>query len=371
MNRTRILALVRKEARQLLRDPKTKRFMFGAPIIQLLMFGYAVTTDVSRIRTVVVDHDATQESRALLDALTASEYFRIVLRSDRSADIGRALDGGEALMGMEIPAGFAVDLNAGRGARVQVLVDGSNSNTATVAQGYAARIVQQFGIAHARARGVSMDAGVDLRTRAWFNPGLESKVYNVPAVVGILLLMMALLLTALSVVRERELGTLEQLMVSPVTPGELILGKTIPVAIITFIDLLLVITLAVLWFGIPLRGSIFALLLAASLYILTALGLGLLISTISRTQQEAFMTMFLLLLPFIILSGFMYPIMTMPAFFQHLTLVNPVRWLLEVVRAVFLKGAGVRDILLPLAVLSVMAAGVFGAATARFRKTLG
>jgi len=159
-------------------------------------------------------------------------------------------------------------------------------------------------------------------------------------------------------------------MVSPVTPGELILGKTIPVAIITFIDLLLVVTLAVLWFGIPLRGSLFALLLAASLYILTALGLGLLISTISRTQQEAFMTTFLLLLPFIILSGFMYPIMTMPAIFQYLTLLNPVRWLLEVVRAVFLKGAGVGDILLPLAVLGAMAAAVFGAAVARFRKTL-
>jgi ABC-2 type transport system permease protein len=181
----------------------------------------------------------------------------------------------------------------------------------------------------------------------------------VPAA-GILLLMMALLLTALSVVRERELGTLEQLMVSPVTPGELILGKTIPVAIITFIDLLLVVTLAVLWFGIPLRGSVLALLLASSLYILTALGLGLFISTISRTQQEAFMSMFLLLLPFVILSGFMYPIMTMPAFFQLLTLFNPVRWQLEVVRAVFLKGAGVGILLRSRPRLA--AAAVFSAA---------
>jgi ABC-2 type transport system permease protein len=370
MDRTRVLALVRKEARQLLRDPKTKRFMFGAPIIQLLMFGYAVNTDVNLVPTAVVDHDHTQESRALVDAITAGDYFRIVLRSDRSADIGRALDGGDAMVGIEIPPGFAADLNAGRTSRVQLLLDGSNSNTATVAQGYAARIVQQFGIEHARGRGVSLDAGVDLRTRAWFNPSLESQVYNVPAVVGILLLMMGLLLTALSVVRERELGTLEQLMVSPVTPGELILGKTIPVAIITLIDLFLVTTLAVLWFGIPLRGSVFALLLASSLYILTSLGLGLFISTISRTQQEAFMSMFLLLLPCVILSGFMYPIMTMPAFFQFLTLFNPVRWQLEVVRAVFLKGAGVGDILLPLTALTLMATAVFGAAAARFRKTL-
>ncbi|NJD10336.1 MAG: ABC transporter permease [Gemmatimonadetes bacterium] len=371
MDRTRILALVRKEARQLLRDPKTKRLMFGAPIIQLLMFGYAVTTDVNHVPTGIVDHDQTQQSRALADALTAGDYFRIVLRSDRSADLGRALDHGDILMGVDIPPGFASDLAAGRGARVQLILDGSNSNTATVAQGYASRIIQQFGLRQARATGLSLDRGVDLRTRAWFNPSLLSRVYNVPAVVGLLLLLMALLLTALSVVRERELGTLEQLMVSPVTPGELILGKTIPVAIITFIDLLLVVTLAVLWFHIPLRGSILALFLAAGLYILTALGLGLFISTISRTQQEAFMTMFLLLLPAIILSGFMYPIMTMPAFFQHLTLFNPVRWFLELVREVFLKGAGVRDILLPLAILAVMAAGVFGAAVARFRKTLG
>jgi len=371
MDRARILALVRKERRQLLRDPKSKRFMFAAPVLQLLLFGYAATTDVNRVPTGVVDHDQTQQSRALTDALTAGDYFRIVLRSDRSGDLGRALDGGKIMLGMEIPAGFAADINAGRGARVQVLVDGSNSNTATVAQGYAGRIVQQFGLREARRLGVSLDRGVDLRTRAWYNPSLTSRAYNVPAVVGLLLLLMALLLTALSVVREREVGTLEQLMVSPVTPGELILGKTIPVAIITLIDLLLVVTVAVLWFHIPLRGSILALLLASSLYILASLGLGLFISTISRTQQEAFMTMFLLLLPFIILSGFLYPIMTMPAFFQHLTVLNPVRWFLVMVRDIFLKGAGIGDILLPLLVLGLMAVAVFGAAAARFRRTLG
>jgi len=208
MDRTRILALVRKEARQLLRDPKTKRFMFAAPVLQLLMFGYAVTTDVKEVPTGVVDHDQSQQSRALVDALTAGDYFRIVLRSDRSGDLGTALDHGRIMMGVEIPAGFAADVTAGRGARVQVLVDGSNSNTATVAQGYASRIVQQFGLREARRLGVNLDRGVDLRTRAWFNPSLASRVYNVPAVVGLLLLMMALLLTALSVVRERELGTL-------------------------------------------------------------------------------------------------------------------------------------------------------------------
>lgn len=366
----RVRALVRKEVRQLLRDPKTKRFMFGAPVVQLLMFGYAVTTDVKDVSTVLVDHDHTVESRALASVLTASGYFEIVQYSEDASAIDDALDHGSAAMGVFIPRGFARDIAAGRGSKVQLLLDGSNSNTATVAQAYAARIIQQWGIAYARSHGANLSGGVDLRTRAWFNPALLSRVYNVPAVVGLLLMMMALLLTALSVVRERELGTLEQLMVSPVSASEMILGKTIPVIVITFIDLILITTLAVFWFHVPLRGSIFALFLASSLYILTSLGLGLLISTISRTQQEAFMTMFLLLLPFIILSGFMYPIMTMPRVFQHLTLLNPVRWYLEMVRAVFLKGAGVGDILMPLGVLAVMAVGVFWLATWRFRRTL-
>jgi ABC-2 type transport system permease protein len=370
IDRSRVRALARKELRQLLRDPKTKRFVFGAPIIQLMLFGYAVTTDVRNVPVFVVDHDRTLESRALTDAFTASSYFRVVGRSDASRDAGRALDRDIAEVALEIPVGFARDLAAGSDPRVQVLLDGSNSNTATVAQGYAGRIVQQYGIAYARAHGVRLAGGVDLRTRAWFNPDLQSRVYNVPAVVGMLLLMMSLLLTALAVVRERELGTLEQLMVSPLTPGELILGKTLPVALVSLIDLLLITAVAVLWFDIPLRGSAPALLLASSVYILVSLGLGLFISTVSRTQQEAFMGMFLIMLPFIILSGFMYPIETMPLAFQWLTLLNPVRHFLEIVRAIFLKSAGLADIVLPLAILSTMAVTVFAAAVWRFRRTL-
>ncbi|CAN5797616.1 ABC transporter permease [soil metagenome] len=359
--------LVQKELRQIFRDPKTKRIVFGSPLIQLLLFGYAVTTDVHNVATFVVDHDRTAESRALLNTMTAAGYFRIVGRSDRAGDIGVALDRGDAVIGVEIPPGFAADL-AARGARVQVLVDGTQSNTATVAQGYATRIVQQFGLDHARARGVALDGGVDLRSRAWFNPALESRVYNVPAIIGILLLLMCLLLTALAVVRERELGTLEQLMVSPLTPGELMLGKTIPVAIIALIDLALITAVAILWFRVPLHGSAIALLLAAVLYILAALGLGLFISTISKTQQEAFMSMFLLILPAIVLSGFMYPVHTMPDAIQHLSQLNPVRHFLEVVRGIFLKGHGITDIWRQLLIIAAMAAGLLWGATRRFRR---
>ncbi len=191
--------------------------------------------------------------------------------------------------------------------------------------GYATRIVQRFGIEAAARNGHTLPAGVDLRARAWFNAELSSRAYNVPAVIGVLLMLMSLLLTSLSVVRERGLGTLDQLVVSPLTPGELMLGKTIPVAVIVLVELALVMAVALLWFDVPFRGSFLALLAASSVYILASLGAGLLISTISRTQREAFMGMFLMFLPIVILSGFMYPIDSMPKFFQALTLANPVR----------------------------------------------
>ncbi|HEY8468479.1 MAG TPA: ABC transporter permease [Longimicrobiales bacterium] len=366
----RIRALLRKEFRQLFRDPRSKRIVFGAPVLQLLLFGYAVNTDVHRVATVVVDHDRTAESRALVDALTAGGYFRVVGRSDRSADLAAALDAGKATIGVEIPAGFARDLAAGRGARVQVLVDGTNSNTATVAQGYIARIVQEFGAERAAAAGALPTGGVDLRARAWYNPDLASRVYNIPAVVGAILMMMSLLLTALAVVRERELGTLDQLVVSPITAGELIVGKTVPAALIALVDMALIAGIGTLWFDVPFRGSVLTLLLGSAFFILASLGFGLLISTVSRTQQEAFMGMFLFFLPAIILSGFLYPVHTMPAFFRALTLLNPLRHFLEFVRAVFLKGAGIGELWPQLATIAVMAAGVLWLATWRFRRAV-
>jgi len=368
----RIRRMAVKELRQTLRDERTKRMIFGAPIIQLLLFGYAVNTDVHGVATALVDHDRTAESRELVSALTASGYFRIVTTSDRSSDLGWALDHGDAVVGLEIPPRYGVDLLRGRSPAVQLLVDGTNSNTATVAQGYATRIVQQLGARVASTSGgaAALPAGIDLRARAWFNPSLESRVYNVPAVIGVIVLLMCLLLTALGVVREREVGTLEQLLVSPLTPGELMLGKTIPVAGIALVQLTLVTTVALLWFHIPLRGSVPVLLLAAALFILAGLSFGLLISTVSATQQEAFLAMFLFLLPAIILSGFLYPISTMPEFFQRLTLANPLRHFLEIVRGIFLKGAGLRELWVQFTVLSAMAVAGLVVATRRFRRTL-
>jgi ABC-2 type transport system permease protein len=361
--------MVVKEVRQLFRDPKTKRIIFAAPIIQLLAFGYAVNTDVRNVATVVVDHDRTVASRLLVDAFTASGYFRVVETSDSPSAIGSALDHGRAVVGLEIPPGYAADLKAGRSPAVQLLADGTNSNTATVAQGYAMQIARAYGARVAASVGIER-AAVELRTRAWFNPSLESRVYNVPAVVGVIVLMMCLMLTALGIVREREVGTLEQLLVSPLSPGELILGKTIPVAGIALLQLTLVTAVALLWFGIPITGDVPTLLVAAALFILSGLSVGLWISTISSTQQEAFLTMYVFLLPAIILSGFLYPVYTMPRFFQLLTLGNPLRHFLDVVRAVFLKGAGPADVWPSLAVLLVMAVSGLLFATRRFRATL-
>ena len=367
----RIREMVKKELRQLLRDPRTRAVIFVAPVLQLLMFGYAVNTDIRNTATFVVDHDQNSESRRLIDAFRATGYFDIVGESVRPRDLVRALDDGDALIGIEIPRGYSRDLASGRGSSVQIIIDGTESNSATVAQGYAQQIVQRLALEHAVADGLLPGGGVDLRTRAWYNPNLESRVYNVPAVVGALILLMCLLLTALAVVREREFGTLDQLMVSPLTPRELMLSKTLPVALVALVDLVLISAIAVIWFDIPIRGSPPALLFAAILYILACLAIGLLISTVSKTQQEAFMSMFLFLQPAIILSGFFYPISSMPQVFQWVTLLNPMRHFLEIIRAVFLKGEGVTALWPQYVALGLIAAAVMWLAVVRFPRTIG
>jgi ABC-2 type transport system permease protein len=368
INGQRLWQLIRKEFRQMLRDPRSKRMIFISPIIQLMLFGYAVNTDVRNAKTFVVDHDRTAISRELVQTFTASGYFRVTGYGTRPADIAAALDHGDVVLGLEIPRGFAADIAAGTPAQVQVLVDGTSSNTATVAQGYAAQIISRFTAGGTGARGHG-GTGIDLRARAWYNPNLISRVYNVPGVIGTIIMLMGLLLTALAIVREREIGTLEQLMVSPLSPTELILGKCLPVVAVCFIDLLIVTAVAMLWFHIPLHGSFALLLFASGFYILSGLGLGLLISTVSNTQQEAFMLMFFFFLPAIILSGFMYPVENMPAIVQYATLANPIRHYLVIVRGIFLKGAGL-DVLAPqIATLAVMGVTVLWFATTRLRKT--
>ncbi len=360
----RIREMVRKEFLQLFRDPRMWAIVFVAPVLQLVIFGYAVSTDIRETTTFVVDNSHTRESRDLIEALTASGYFQIIGRSQRPADVVRALDHEDALVGLVIPVDFAPRLRGGQGATIQLLLDGSQSNSATVAQGYAERIVQDFGARY--AGGLSL--AVDLRERAWFNPDLASRNYNVPAVAGAIIFLICLLLTSLAVVREREIGTLEQLMVTPLAAVELIAGKTIPFAIIGLVDVLIVTAAALFWFRVPFAGSFPLLLFASLLFIVSSLAIGLLISTVSKTQQEAFMTSFLVFMPTILLSGLMFPVSSMPALFQWLTLVNPMRHYLDIVRGIFLKGAGIAPLWPQYLTLAAFGAAVLVFAASRFRK---
>ncbi len=360
----RVAEMVRKEFRQLFRDPRMARILFVAPVIQLVLFGYAVSTEVRNTPLFVVDLDGTSAARELVEAYMAGGYFREVGRSGRPADLVRALERGEALAGVVIPAGYQRDLEQGS-ARVQLIFDGSDSNTATIAKAYAERITA--GLALGPSAG-AISPAVDLRLRAWFNPDLDSRNYNVPAVIGAILLLVCQLLTALAVVREREIGTLDQLIVSPLEPIELVLGKALPFALVGLLDMALVTGVALAWFHVPFRGSALLLLGATVLFVFCGLGAGLLISTISQTQQEAFLSSFLVYMPTMLLSGFMFPVSSMPELFRWLTLANPLRHFLEIVRGVFLQGVTAGDVAPQLGALALIATLLLGAAVQRFAR---
>lgn len=374
LSRIRIVELLRKELRQAFRDPRSRRVLIVAPIIQLIVFGYAVNTDVRHAKAYLIDADRTAESRALTQSLTASGYFDIVAHGDRPADLARALDRGDVLMGVHIPRGFAADIARGRPTTVQLLVDGASANTANVALGYATQIVGRFGMQRgaqiaARAGVPTMSAGVDFAVRVWYNPNLESRAYNVPAVMGNIVMLMTLLLTSLAVVRERELGTLEQLMVSPLRAGELILGKTLPSVLVGMFDVVLITVVALLWFRIPFEGSFLVLGAASLLFVLSGIGVGLLISTVSNTQQEAFMSMFMFFMPALMLGGMMFPVENMPHWVQTLTWIDPLRHYLVIVRGVFLRGAGWSIVWPQMLMLALLGGGVLAFATKQFHKT--
>ncbi len=372
----RLRRMLVKEFLQLFRDPKMRRMVFLMPIIQILVFGYAVSTDVRDVPTAVVDSDRSASSRELLSAFSSSGYFRFGAGAADAAKAQELLDRGDAGVILRIDKGFEEDLRAGRTARMQVIGDGSDSNTARIALDYAGRIAGRYSdrvMAQriSRAGGaVRTTAGAELESRAWFNENLESRNFYVPGVIALLVMLITLMLTSMAVVREKEIGTIEQILVSPITPLEFTLGKTLPFALVGYADVLLVAAIGVFWFDVPIRGSIPLLLAATTLYLMTTLGVGLLISTVSATQQQAMMAVFLYYFPCVLLSGFMFPIANMPKAVQYLTYANPLRYFLVVVRGIFLKGAGVETLWPQLA--SLFAIGLFTLfiTTRRFRKTL-
>ena len=379
----RLKHMLIKEFIQLFRDPRIKPILFGAPLFQLLVIGYAVTTDVREVATAVADFDRSQESRELVRRFEGSGYFRILEYVADGRQLRELVDRGRVKAALQFAPGFSRALARGETATVQVIVDGTDSNTASVVLGYSTRIITRYNQERLEGRlaarrvaagGVALSpqrmGGLELRSRAWYNPDLRSQAFYVPGVIAILIMLTLLLMTSMAIVREREIGTMEQLMVSPIRPAELILGKTLPFALIGYFDVILITTLAVFWFDVPIRGTLALLFGATALFLMSVLGIGLYISTISQTQQQAMMTTFFFFQPAMLLSGFAFPIANMPEAVQWLTYLNPLRYFLVIIRGIFLKGNGA-DVLWPqLLALLLLGSIVLTASTLRFHKRL-
>lgn len=377
MNIRRIIRLLKKELLQIIRDKRSIGLLVVAPVLQLFLFGYAVTTDINHISTAVYDEDRTAASRELIDRFTRSGYFIEEYYLEDQHQINSLLDAGKVQMVLHIPVGFAKDLARGRSVEVQTVLDGSDSMSARIIAGYTTAVIQQYsGQVMAqrldRLKGtVSRVPAIDGRLRVWYNPELKSARFMVPAVLCMILLTITVMLTSMSIVREKELGTLEQLVVTPLTPMELMLGKTLPGLLIGMLDMTFVLLVAVFWFHVNVAGSVPLLFLLSILFLLTTLGLGIFISTVSKTQHEATLTSFFFILPFIMLSGFMFPIENMPRVIQYITYAIPMRYFLEIIRGIFLRGAGLNYLWPQTLALAAFGIGILTLSAARFSKRLG
>ncbi|MEO5923762.1 MAG: ABC transporter permease [Bryobacteraceae bacterium] len=379
--RQRLRCIIKKEFRQVLRNPQMRAMLVLPPLIQLLVFGYAVNLDVNHAQIAWMDEDKTQESRELLSQFEGSGLFEILATPTNTVEMQRLLDTSTVDGVVRVLPGFAKDLERGNSSAVQILLDGTDSNSAQLVSSYSAQAIGRYTAevmdkrqrARLVAAGAPMSAAIPKVVavpRVWFNPELKSRNYFVPGVIVNILMLVTLSLTTMAIVREKEIGTMEQLMVTPIRPSELILGKTLPFVAIGFWDLLLVMSAALLIFRVPFQGNFGLLCFASFLFILTNLGAGLLISTISKTQQQANMATFLLFQPFMMLSGFSFPIRSMPEAIQWFTYINPMRYFLEIVRGIFLKGSGI-DILWPnLLALAVFGVTILSISVMRFHKTL-
>ena len=372
----RIHAMLRKEFLSVFRDPRMRLVIFGLPVIQTLIFGYAVSLDVRHVRLGVLDRDQTPASRALVARFTGSSYFDAVAYTQDEAVARRLIDAGDAAAILQINSGYEADLRGGRTAAVQLIVDGSDSNTARFVVNYASviaaiydnQLVLDRGL---RQAGRTVPVGsVDLQSRAWFNADLESRNFYVPGIIATLVMLVSLMLTSMAIVREKETGTIEQIMVTPIRPVEFILGKCAPFAVIGFLNVGLVALVGLFWFSIPFRGSFMLLLLGTASFLISTLGIGLFISTISATQQQAMMTTFFFFFPAMLFSGFIFPIANMPEIIQWLSFADPLRYFLVIIRGIFLKGIGLDLLWTQFAALLVIGVIVMTFAVKRFHKTL-
>jgi ABC-2 type transport system permease protein len=381
--RERIAVILRKEFIQTLREPRMRILLFVPPLVQLIVFGFAVNLDVDHIRLAWMDMDRSPLSRELRSRFEGSGRFEVVGEPASETEVQRTLDRGEAQAVVRVLPGFERDVLRGRPVEVQVLVDGTNSNTASLVSGFAGTIVADFSgrvlaegqNAKLLARGAPAPVNfgapqVTARARVWFNPDLRSRNYFVPGVIGNIIFMVTLMLTAMAIVREKEIGTMEQLMVTPIRPIELMLGKTLPFAVTGIVEVALITAAALLVFQIPFRGSALLLFLCSSVFLMTSLGAGLFLSTISQTQQQAMMMNFFFSMPAFMLSGFAFPIQNMPVAVQWLTYLNPLRYFMEILRGIFLKGAGASVLWPQMLALAMYGVTVLTLSALRFRKKL-
>lgn len=372
----RLFSLIRKEFIQIVRDPRTLALTFVMPVMQLLLLGYAATNDVRNVPLAVFDQDKSLASRELLEAYRAADYFRLDFDVTSEDDLKALINNGSARAGLIIPPGYGEMLAAGQTAQVAFVIDGSDPTVAQTALSAATFIGQakstRITLERLATRGqaAALQPPLEVRTQVWYNPDLVSAYYMIPALIGQILQTLTTILTATAIVRERERGTIEQLIVTPIRSWELVVGKLAPYVLIAFINMVEVLVVGVLLFQVPINGSVSLLLLLSALFLVTTLGLGLFISTISNTQQEAMLTSFFTMLPSIFLSGFFFPLAAMPPFLQFLSYGVPLRYFLIIVRGIILKGVGAEALWPEIIALSIFAVVIMGGAALRFRKRL-
>ena len=365
-----------KEMIQVLRDKRMRVVLIIPPIFQLIVFGYAANLDVKNIRTAVRDLDQTVESRDVIDRFRSSKYFKVVAYPQTPKEIERLITKGDVILSIEIPSGFSRKMKKGDTGTLQILVDGTESNTAMIALGYMGQILSDYSttvmLKKLNQAGLIdfEEAGVDLQNRIWFNANLESRFFYVPGVIASIAFLIPIILTAQAIVREREIGTLEQIMVTPIRSWELMLGKTIPFALIGLCDVIMIALIGVFWFDIPFRGNPLILLLGNILFLLCSVGIGLFISTISSTQQQAQISTFFFMMPAFILSGFAFPLENMPQWLQYITYVNPLRYFIIVIRGVFLKGIGLEILWPEITALTILGGIAILFSSLRFQKRM-
>lgn len=372
----RIWYLFIKELLQLFRDRRLRITLIAPPIIQLIIFGYAANLDVKNITVAIRDIDRTVDSRELISRFTHSKYFKVVGYPENQSEIESLLKKGKVVLSIEIPKDFSKKMKTGETANIQIIVDGTESNTALIGLGYVNQILSEFSedvmTKRLNQEGIVKfeKAGVNIEHRIWFNPNLESRYFYLPGVVASIAFIIPVILTAQAIVREREIGTLEQIMVTPIRPSEFILGKTIPFAMIGFFEVILIAIIGILWFKIPFRGDPLILLFGSFLFLMSSVGIGLFISTISSTQQQAQISTFFFAIPAFILSGFAFPLDNMPQWLQYITYLNPLRYFLIIIRGVFLKGVGLEILYPQMIPLAILGGLMILISSLRFKKRL-